>query len=192
MRIKSIMPRILYCAVISIVSLMMKSAQFPVRAFATHTPSSRRRPSVPSVAAAAANDDDASNSREESIHCAVVGVGVLGTSLCRQILQHPDMTHWTVTGVTRTTTHHDAIRQAMPAEQVHRLRLTTREDLKLTPSSDGDKDDDSGATRFSNVVFCAPPSGSTDYPADVKDAIDNLWTGPDSNGVFCFTSSSGV
>ena len=107
--------------------------------------------------------------------CAVVGVGVLGTSLCRQILETTD---WTVTGITKTANHHEDIRQAMPAGEAHRLTLTTRD---AVPTE----------TKFPNVVFCAPPSGSEDYPSEIKDAIDSLWSGPD-DGVFCFTSSGGM
>jgi hypothetical protein len=113
-------------------------------------------------------------------HCAIVGVGVLGTSLCRQILESTN--DWTVTGITQTTNHHDAIRKAMPADQVHRLTLMTRNDVSSSSSSN---------KSFPNVVFCAPPSGAADYPADVKDAVHNLWSGPDQ-GVFCFTSSAGM
>ena len=107
--------------------------------------------------------------------CAVVGVGVLGTSLCRQILETTD---WTVTGITKTTNNHDAIRQAMPEDKADRLILTTRDAV-------------SSETTFPNVVFCAPPSGAEDYPAEVKDSVDHLWSGPD-DGVFCFTSSGGM
>ena len=110
----------------------------------------------------------------QATDCAVVGVGVLGTSLCQQILaKHKD---WTVTGVTQTTRNHDAIKQAVADKE--RLTLTTRTHLAAQPD-----------TKFSNVVFCAPPSGSEDYPADVRDAVGNLWNG---EGVFCFTSSGGV
>lgn len=45
--------------------------------------------------------------------------------------------------------------------------------------------------KFTNVVFCAPPSGFEDYPGAVKDAVDNLWAGSDS-GSFVFTSSGGI
>ena len=116
-----------------------------------------------------------SSSNAPSTHCAVVGVGVLGTSLCRQILENTD---WTVTGITKTTNHHDDIRQAMPAAVASRLSLTTRDAV-------------SAATKFPNVVFCAPPSGAEDYPSELKDAVESLWSGPD-DGVFCFTSSGGM
>jgi len=46
--------------------------------------------------------------------------------------------------------------------------------------------------KFTNVVFCAPPSGSDDYPGAVKDAIDNIWCGPEKGGRFVFTSSGGM
>ena len=123
--------------------------------------------------ASAANGFSSSKPSPPSNQCAVVGVGVLGTSLCRQILETTD---WTVTGITKTTNHHDDIRQAMPTEEAHRLTLTTSDAVE---------------SKFPNVVFCAPPSGSEDYPADVKSAVDNIWSGPE-DGVFCFTSSGGL
>jgi hypothetical protein len=52
-------------------------------------------------------------------------------------------------------------------------------------------DDLSQETKFDNVVFCAPPSGSDDYPGAVKHAVDNLWCGPEK-GRFVFTSSGGM
>jgi hypothetical protein len=45
--------------------------------------------------------------------------------------------------------------------------------------------------QFTHVVFCAPPSGFEDYPAAVKDTVENLWAGPDK-GMFVFTSSGGM
>ena len=46
--------------------------------------------------------------------------------------------------------------------------------------------------RFRDVVFCAPPSGSNDYPGAVEDAISNVWAGPEAGGSFIFTSSGGM
>ena len=46
--------------------------------------------------------------------------------------------------------------------------------------------------QFTNVIFCAPPSGFEDYPGAVKDAIDNLWAGAAEEGSFIFTSSGGI
>ena len=111
--------------------------------------------------------------------CAVIGVGVLGTSLCRQILEDPDSRG--VTGVTRTTQHHDAIRAAvLPSDSSSpsRFRLVAAGDPRLK--------------KFTNVVFCAPPSGFDDYAAAVKEAAENYWMGPDGGGVFVFTSIGAV
>lgn len=44
---------------------------------------------------------------------------------------------------------------------------------------------------FKDVVFCAPPSGFDDYPAAVKEAAAQLWSGS-ASGSFVFTSSGGV
>ncbi len=46
--------------------------------------------------------------------------------------------------------------------------------------------------QFTNVVFCAPPSGFEDYPLAVQNAIDTLWSGPEKGGAFVFTSSGGM
>lgn len=127
-----------------------------------------------------------SSSSSSSTHqCAVVGVGVLGTSLCRQILETTETRgeDWQVIGITQTTNRHESIRQSLLSDtnveaRGSRLTLLTRADVPAD-------------TKYDNVVFCAPPSGSEDYPGAVKDAVDNLWKGPDS-GVFCFTSSGGV
>lgn len=122
--------------------------------------------------------------------CAVVGVGVLGTSLCRQILEDwkqaddddDDMFNSVVvTGITKTANNHDAIRAHLGSGGGDRVRLVTASDL----SSSTD-------VKFQNVVFCAPPSGFEDYPAAVKEALEKYWAGPDSGGVFVFTSSGAV
>jgi nucleoside-diphosphate-sugar epimerase len=112
--------------------------------------------------------------------CAVVGVGVLGTSLCQQILSSPDFADTTVTGITRTTNNHESIREQVGAANSDRLELSTADEA----AERGEK--------FRDVCFCAPPSGSDDYPAAVADAIKNLWAGPEGGGVFVFTSSGGV
>jgi hypothetical protein len=120
---------------------------------------------------------------------AVVGVGVLGTSLCRQLLDaYPDSV---VTGITKTTHNHASIRETVMERELtmsstnagaavtgDRLRLVTCEqDL---------------SAKFDNVVFCAPPSGFDDYPAAVQDAIDRYWQGPSGSGIFVVTSSGAV
>lgn len=134
------------------------------------------------------------------IRCAVVGVGVLGTSLCRQILREWDddddndndsQPGVVVVGITKTVTHHDVIRErvfgGVGEATGDRFRLVAvEEDLDSTAA--GHVDDE----KFQNVVFCAPPSGSEDYPAAVKEAAEKYWAGPDAGGVFVFTSSGAV
>ena len=106
--------------------------------------------------------------------CAVFGVGVLGTSLCKQLLEDTDMKR--IVGITKSTTRHDEIMKEIGSgsdKDPSRLELTTK----------------FGDEKFPNVVFCAPPSGFDDYPKAVEDAIANLW---DGTGVFAFTSSGSV
>jgi nucleoside-diphosphate-sugar epimerase len=112
--------------------------------------------------------------------CAVVGVGVLGTSLCEQILSSTDFADTTVTGITKTTNNHESIREKVGAAYSDRLHLMTADEA----AGRGEK--------FRDVCFCAPPSGSDDYAGAVADAIENLWAGPEGGGVFVFTSSGGV
>ena len=109
-------------------------------------------------------------------NCAVVGVGVLGTSLCRQILESPNFQDCQLTGITKTSTRHDEIRKQCGDSD--RLRLITADQV--------------GDERFDNVVFCAPPSGFEDYPGSIKTAVDDIWAGASKGGVFVFTSTGSV
>jgi len=135
---------------------------------------------------------------------AVIGCGVLGTSLCKQLLESPDFSSRTsalrcekiswccfrecieshsfifltvaaVTGVTKTSNRHESILEQIGESE--RFSLKTADEIQ-------------GET-FRDVVFCAPPSGFDDYPAAVKDAAINVWD-KTSDGVFVFTSSGGM
>ena len=117
--------------------------------------------------------------------CAVVGTGVLGTSLCRQILKDPSLAHVKVTGVTKTNNRHKAILEEILSD-VDKDVVDTRFELKVSDEVDSSK------TKFDNVVFCAPPSGFDDYPKAVQDTADSVWAGPEAGGVFVFTSSGAV
>ncbi|KAL7552933.1 hypothetical protein ACHAWF_016187 [Thalassiosira exigua] len=126
-----------------------------------------------------------------SADVAVVGCGVLGSSLCRQILSSPHFASRTIVGVTKTEGRHEALRKAILGEDnggggddSDRFRLTTMDDLLASPTGEG--------RTFRDVVFCAPPSGFDDYPSAVRDAATELWAGSDSGGSFVFTSSGGV
>jgi hypothetical protein len=126
---------------------------------------------------------------------AVVGVGVLGKHLCRMILEDSSTTSSRVLGVTQTSNNHETIRADIGYHHHHhagggddRFQLITNEDVAAAAASGSKK---SLWRRFDNVVFCAPPSGFTDYPLAVRTAMDQLWAGPD-HGVFVFTSSGAV
>uniref|UniRef100_A0A7S2SE39 NAD-dependent epimerase/dehydratase domain-containing protein n=1 Tax=Eucampia antarctica TaxID=49252 RepID=A0A7S2SE39_9STRA len=106
---------------------------------------------------------------------AVFGCGVLGTSLCKQLLSSSDFDSRLVTGITKTSNRHDGIREQIPSE---RFSVKTYDEI--------------AGTKFRDVIFCAPPSGSEDYPGAIKDAIQNLWDGPSGGGHFVFTSSGGI
>jgi len=113
---------------------------------------------------------------------AVVGCGVLGTSLCRQILGSSDFGSRSVTGITKTSNRHESIRSAISEaapDCADRFQLKTYEEL-------------SADAKFRDVVFCAPPSGFDDYPGAVRDAMENVWSGPSGGGSFVFTSSGGI
>eukprot|EP00571_Detonula_confervacea_P017683 CAMPEP_0172313196 /NCGR_PEP_ID=MMETSP1058-20130122/19643_1 /TAXON_ID=83371 /ORGANISM="Detonula confervacea, Strain CCMP 353" /LENGTH=319 /DNA_ID=CAMNT_0013026809 /DNA_START=40 /DNA_END=999 /DNA_ORIENTATION=+ len=117
---------------------------------------------------------------------AIVGCGVLGTSLCKQLLSHPDFASRSITGITKSTGRHDAIReQVLGGENDdvgQRFQVLTMEDVLSQYNGHS----------FKDVVFCAPPSGFDDYPSAVKEAATQLWSGSDSGGSFVFTSSGGV
>ena len=111
-----------------------------------------------------------------SSNCAVFGVGVLGTSLCRQLLDaYPEID---VTGITKTKNRHDEILDLVGGTRDGRFHICTSEQVN--------------GKKYENVVFCAPPSGFEDYAGAVKEVIDNVWNGPKNGGVFIFTSSGGM
>lgn len=95
----------------------------------------------------------------------VVGPGVLGRLIAQLwIKENPSCT---VVGQTNTTNHHEELRS-----------------LGIRPVV---KDKQAGR-RFPYITFCAPPSASADYAAELRSAAEQ-WNG---EGVFLFTSSSAV
>jgi nucleoside-diphosphate-sugar epimerase len=112
-----------------------------------------------------------SSSQQPSV--AIVGMGVLGTSLAKQLLEGTD---YTLTGITKSTARHSDLRKELCDND--RLSLTTMEEAL------------SSGTRYQNVVFCAPPSGFEDYPSAVADA--SKLRSDSKDGSFIFTSSGGV
>jgi len=109
----------------------------------------------------------------------IIGCGVLGTSLCRQLLLSSSPSRRSIVGVTRTNNNHAMILASMPTSATSSFKVATYNDLL------------SEDRKYPNVVFCAPPSGSEDYPKSVQDAMNDFWSGPNV-GRFVFTSSGGV
>jgi nucleoside-diphosphate-sugar epimerase len=105
---------------------------------------------------------------------AIVGMGVLGTSLAKQLLESTD---YNLMGITKTTSRHEDLRNELCSDDNERLSLMTMEEAAGTEE------------RYQHVVFCAPPSGFDDYPSAVASAA-NLRSNDD--GSFIFTSSGGV
>jgi nucleoside-diphosphate-sugar epimerase len=95
-------------------------------------------------------------------------------------LSAPEFDGIKLTGITKTTTNHNAIREKVGMDSEDRFQLLTTDECEGTE------------TKFKHIVFCAPPSGSEDYPADVRKSADTLWAGPEEGGVFVFTSSGAV
>ncbi|GFP81905.1 hypothetical protein PHJA_000333800 [Phtheirospermum japonicum] len=94
----------------------------------------------------------------------IVGPGVLGRIVAEKWREeHPGSQ---IYGQTLTTDHHDDL-----------LKIGINPSLKGTTQV---------TDKFSYVIFCAPPYGSTDYPGEVREATLN-WNG---GGSFLFTSSS--
>jgi len=128
-----------------------------------------------------------STSSKSSDKIAIVGCGVLGTSLCKQLLSHSDFANRSIVGITKSTNRHDAISKQVlgsssddnDEEQSSRFQLLTMDSVLESQHT------------FNDVVFCAPPSGFDDYPTAVKDAATQLWSG-NKKGSFVFTSSGGV
>jgi len=116
---------------------------------------------------------------------AVVGCGVLGTSLCRQLLSHPDFASRSITAITKSTARHDDIRkQVLQSDgDSDRFDVKTMDDVLAAQET--------ASLLFQDVVFCAPPSGFDNYPRAVKEAAEKLWAA-DKSGSFVFTSSGGV
>ncbi|CAO2173701.1 unnamed protein product [Urochloa humidicola] len=95
----------------------------------------------------------------------IVGPGVLGRIVAEKWQkEHPGCK---VYGQTASTNHHS--------------ELT---DLGIIPSLKGS----TISQKVPHVIFCAPPSGSDDYPEDVRVAASN-WSG---EGSFLFTSSTAL
>ncbi|KAJ8493270.1 hypothetical protein OPV22_014991 [Ensete ventricosum] len=95
----------------------------------------------------------------------IVGPGVLGRMVAEKWRkEHPDCQ---IFGHTITTDHHDELFKIGVIPSLRGSELTNK---------------------FPYVVFCAPPSRTSDYPSDVRLAASN-WSG---EGSFLFTSSSAV
>ncbi|KAK1417852.1 hypothetical protein QVD17_26986 [Tagetes erecta] len=93
----------------------------------------------------------------------IVGPGVLGRLVAENWrMEHPGCQ---ITGETFTTDHHDELIK-----------------MGINPTLKGVKRDQ----KFPYVIFCAPPSRSSDYASDVGEAA-SIWNG---EGSFLFTSSS--
>jgi len=115
-----------------------------------------------SVEASSVSTNSAENVGKELL---IVGPGVLGSLV--GIMWLENNTDARVMGQTNTDTKHKELK-----------------DLGIIPRLKCDAD---GET-FSNVIFCAPPSGSEDYLAEIAAAV-KLWNG---TGVLMFTSSTAV
>ncbi len=96
----------------------------------------------------------------------IVGPGVLGSCLGKCWID--EYGSGTVVGQTKTTTHHDMLNS-----------------IGIEPRL---AEEASAGETFPYVAYCAPPSGSEDYPGDVAKAL-SYW---DGTGNFIFTSSAGV
>lgn len=96
----------------------------------------------------------------------IVGPGVLGSCLGKMWIDEHGA--GTVVGQTNTTANHDLLKS---------IGISPRT-VEQGPSGE----------TFPNVAYCAPPSGSDDYPGDIAKAL-TYW---DGTGNFIFTSSAGV
>lgn len=128
----------------------------------------RRMSTIPliSVCARSAHDVEIIDSHGSTeMDLLVVGPGVLGRLVAENWLKANPSCR--VYGQTRTMDHHEELG-----------RLGIKPIIKGLDSRNC----------FPFVIFCAPPSGSEDYPAEVR-AATSQWSG---EGSFLFTSSSAV
>lgn len=117
---------------------------------------------------------------------AIVGCGVLGTSICKQLLSSSPQT--SITAITKTNNNHESIMNNIFDNDDDSI---SKDNFKLSTYEDICK----GGNKYSNVIFCAPPSGFDDYPSAIKSVMDDIWESSKStsnNGAFIFTSSSAV
>lgn len=139
----------------------------------------------------------------------------MGTSLCKQLLAHPHFSSRSITGITKSTTRHEAIRREVLG--LVRGGETSSSSSSSSPHAGAEEEKRkkdrfhlltvdqvlaSSSYSFRDVVFCAPPSGFEDYSAAVDDAATRLWTGihgsssggeeNEAVGSFVFTSSGAV
>ena len=113
---------------------------------------------------------------------AIVGMGVLGTSLAKQLLES---TECSIVGVTKTSSRHDALLKELcekKEEYGDRVSLCTMEQALQD------------SLTCNHVVFCAPPSGFDDYPTAISTAFQFLLSSENKEevGSYIFTSSGGV
>ena len=101
----------------------------------------------------------------------VVGPGVLGSLVCQKWLEMFPAA--IVVGQTNSTKNH---------ESLEKLGITARTE---------DTFEHFDPKTYPYVVFSAPPSGSDDYPGEIKKALEK-WNGKNKYSGFCFTSSSAV
>lgn len=128
----------------------------------------RRTSTIPFLSVCARAEDDVNimdSHGSTEMDLLVVGPGVLGRLVAENWLKANPSCR--VYGQTRTKDHH---------EELGRLGIKP-----IIKGSDS-------RNCFPFVIFCAPPSGSEDYPAEVR-AATSLWSG---KGSFLFTSSSAV
>ncbi|XP_042967066.1 uncharacterized protein LOC122300460 [Carya illinoinensis] len=127
--------------------------------------SSMATPSQVNASSTIANEglEAAASGLVEQNDLLIVGPGVLGRIVAEKWREEHPVCQ--VFGQTVTTDHHDEL-----------IKMGINPSLKGTTE----------AHRFPNVIFCAPPSRTSDYPGDVRLAALN-WNG---EGSFVFTSSS--
>lgn len=118
-----------------------------------------------------------SETAETASSVAIIGMGVLGTSLAKQLLETTD---YNLMGITKSKSRHEDLLKEIctVSEYKERLQLMTFEEAMSANNND----------QYPNVVFCAPPSGFEDYPQAIASAAKLH----NKQGSFVFTSSGGV
>jgi len=107
------------------------------------------------------------------VDLAIVGPGVLGSLVAEQY---------------KSIKGSASIALVFRSEDAERRDRLEKEGYRVTTSEEAGK----MKLKAANMVFCAPPTGNSQYAEDVSRAVQEIWEGSSGGGAAVFTSSGGV